>query len=269
MARPLPAFVRRDHGFSLVELLVAIAILAVLIGLLVPALSSASRRGLVTKDKSQLRQLQVAHLAYATDHNGAFIDVGLTHGALPDQDIAWINTLEAYYQTVAVLQSPLDASPHWPSGEGGRGVPIEGTTDRFRRTSYGCNNFLSRSLSPSVALEGPRAATDTLSRVKNHAATIHFLHMAAEGEFAGADHVHVESWWVSDALPDIAPVSAAAELQTNVVDGEARGWDARANYGFLDGHVETLAFSEAFQSPAINRFDPAVASTTLLRNQNP
>lgn len=36
-------------------------------------------------------------------------------------------------------------------------------------------------------------------------------------------------------------------------------WEARANYGFLDGHAESLRFREAFTDMEHNRFDPAVA----------
>jgi prepilin-type N-terminal cleavage/methylation domain-containing protein/prepilin-type processing-associated H-X9-DG protein len=67
-----PAGLRRTlhAGFTLIELLVVIAILALLIAILLPALSRA--RGLAQSAAclSNLRQLQTCWLMYANDHNG-------------------------------------------------------------------------------------------------------------------------------------------------------------------------------------------------------
>jgi len=42
--------------------------------------------------------------------------------------------------------------------------------------------------------------------------------------------------------------------------GRPRNNDAMSNYGFLDGHAESLRFSEVFRDlRKFNRFDPALA----------
>ena len=84
-------------------------------------------------------------------------------------------------------------------------------------------------------------------------ATVHFVEMAEDGEYAGADHPHVDLW-VGNIL-----AKASSQLQINQHGGETRTWTARANYGFLDGHAETRGFEEVFKSRSANRFDPAVA----------
>jgi prepilin-type N-terminal cleavage/methylation domain-containing protein/prepilin-type processing-associated H-X9-DG protein len=249
----------RHCAFTLVELLVVIVLITVIAAVALPALNGAMRAGRVVKDLAQLRGLQQAHLAYATDHDGRFVDVGMPHGGLANEEVAWIATLREYYDSEAVLHSPLDRSKHWPLDEGGEGVPLDGTTDRFRRTSYGCNNYLSRSYSPLAAELGPAAATDRLTSVGNPANTVHFLIMAFDGDFAGADHVHVENWWISDAAPDLPPVAAANHVQTNAAGGKENDWLARSNYGFVDGHVETLAFTDVFRTPDDNKMNPDVA----------
>ncbi|MCH2134640.1 MAG: type II secretion system GspH family protein [Phycisphaerales bacterium] len=247
-----PARTNRHHGFTLIELVIVTAILAMLAAILVPSLQSMAHRSKVTKDLVNLRSLQTAHFQYAVASKGKFADAGLAHGGLKNEQIAWLNLVGEYVEIDDVVRSPLDMSMHWT-------VPIEGTTDRFRRTSYGWNNYLSRTHSPDAAID-PRAAVDRLSRVKSTSKTVHFLHMTGTGSFAGADHVHVENWWIGDSQPDVPPILAANHVQTNVVSGDAKTYGARSNYGFIDGHVETLYFSDVYQRPDRNRFDPEVAA---------
>lgn len=255
---------RHPRGFTLVELLVVIALIALTLGLLIPALSGLRHASRVVKDLTQIRSLQQAHFTCAVDHRGELIDVGLSHGGQANESVAWINTLAEYYDHPLVLRSPLDESTHWPPGQGG-GVPLPGSTDRYRRTSYGRNNYLSRTYSPHAAID-PAHVHDRLSRITDHAGTIDFLPMAYEGEFAGADHVHVENWWVGHFAPDMPPTVAASQMQTNAVSGADAGWSSRANYGFLDGHARTLGFAKIYRSPEINRFDPDVAAFFSIRS---
>ena len=68
---PTPATAPRSpRGFSLVELLVVIGIIAVLMALLLPTLSQARRQANTVKCASNLRQLAIGWTAYAQAHNG-------------------------------------------------------------------------------------------------------------------------------------------------------------------------------------------------------
>ena len=63
------------HGFTLIELLVVISIIALLVGILLPALGAARRTATRIKCLSQMRQIGVARQAYATD-NKDFMIIG-------------------------------------------------------------------------------------------------------------------------------------------------------------------------------------------------
>lgn len=63
---------KKQHAFTLVELLVVIGIIALLIGLLLPVLARARQHGRATVCLSNLRQMSAAAMAYATSNKGLF-----------------------------------------------------------------------------------------------------------------------------------------------------------------------------------------------------
>ena len=85
------------NAFTLVELLVVIAVIAILAGLLLPSLSGAKMRAVAINCLSNSRQLQIAWQNYATDNNDRIVLNGsqTAHGGgeIPSDDLNWISTL--------------------------------------------------------------------------------------------------------------------------------------------------------------------------------
>ena len=72
----------RQSGFTLVELLVVISIIALLVSILLPALNRARAAAITVKCVAQQKQLVTAWVTYAADQEGRLVGghVGNTHG---------------------------------------------------------------------------------------------------------------------------------------------------------------------------------------------
>lgn len=278
----------RTRAFTLIELLVVVSIIAVLVGILLPTLGRARLAARSAVCLSNMRQLQVASLMYSEDENGRLIEPGLSEGGIsPREELSWVSTLRSYADNGIDTTSPGDESPHWAIEKGGDGVPIPGFEGRYRASSYGVNDMVTSQL--QVDLQPGDSASSIASRYFNRMHKIHspartcqFLLMAEHGPFAGADHVHIQQWATqSRYVPKFLPFFAAQQASIGAYGGGAAGdwsqgysglssdeldayrgnaddagWETASNYAFLDGHAETMRFSEIYDSEERNLFDP-------------
>ena len=260
------------RAFTLVELLVVVAVIALLVSLLVPAIAGARRAGQSTACLSNLRQLALAQSAYALSHDGRLVNYGIAHGPGGlDISNSWVEDLQDYFadaevrrelatedagavRTPSVLRSPLDASPHWSALDGGPGIPITGTAGAFRATSYGLNEHVTPH-PPVDPATGKPMGIDRLDRINRPSSTAQWVLMAFAGKFAGSDHVHISNWY-SRRSPDASPSLAAQMAQIHAYSGSSPAWTSRSGYAYLDGHAASEAFRTVYSNPTTNRFDP-------------
>jgi prepilin-type N-terminal cleavage/methylation domain-containing protein/prepilin-type processing-associated H-X9-DG protein len=105
----------RRRGFTLVELLVVVGIIAVLISILMPALSAAQRQSKTVSCASNMRQIGTYLLMYANENRGQMIPLGKNGqhlgGGVDPKDRWPTKVFKPPLWNHPVLRCPADVEP--------------------------------------------------------------------------------------------------------------------------------------------------------------
>jgi prepilin-type N-terminal cleavage/methylation domain-containing protein/prepilin-type processing-associated H-X9-DG protein len=208
-----PGYGRQGEGFSLIELLVGIAVIGLLTGIAFPAIQSGMGKARLTQELSNLRQIGQGILLYAGDNHGNFPPTSCSG------EPSWIGALRPYlgesYDRIRV--SALDPN-------------------RESRKTAGGTSYL---LNDEVDITYDRAGNPRPGQLQNQlrmtdASKRLLLFPASRSKPAGEDHIHSGSMgrWHS-LLAEINPDSSGPVSRNRDVGS--------SGYLFADGHAEILA----------------------------
>jgi prepilin-type N-terminal cleavage/methylation domain-containing protein/prepilin-type processing-associated H-X9-DG protein len=110
-------------AFTLIEILVVVALIALLISILLPSLARAREQARTTVCRSNMRQVMAGHLLYVYDHKR----LAATHSLFYEQNL---------FPSPAKRCWPLPAGKTWDGARGGTAypVPIHTSADFIRDT---------------------------------------------------------------------------------------------------------------------------------------
>jgi prepilin-type N-terminal cleavage/methylation domain-containing protein/prepilin-type processing-associated H-X9-DG protein len=219
-----------ERAFTLIEVLVVIAIITILAAILIPSLKSALESAKATKDLSNLRQIGMAMQTYLND-NDQILPISTTWPGTAASPVLY----PKYVATRKVFQSPFDKRPPSEANDGTPPVSYSINTNMYLK--FGVNPSMLKVVSP--------ASTFWMAPVYN-------------GPPGSA------SSWQGTAgnAPDLLVGGGPGETTGTHRSG------AKINVLFCDWHTETLTFGPN-ASPAPGSFKDTTTNPLGLKHWDP
>lgn len=276
---------RRNKGFTMVELIVSIGIIVLLISILLPAVNTARRKGKSVQCQANLRSLEQAFAAYCQENNGRSMAYMLPpSGWQPTgtQQINgysnfWFPLLKANGLTASTLVCP-EASDPSPTQVGSASLGWGGPGNTYPRIGtnvggYGINGWLyeaGNTTLPQPSASGGSNATPGFA----------YWHLPISGDNSQipvfADSVWVEGWPQAGDTPEAdtraGPGATVAtmpppNIATNYMQEFCinRHVERRVNVVFLDGHADSFELPELWSAMALSSSGAGVGATAMIR----
>ena len=221
------------HFFTLVELLIVIAIIAILAGLLLPALNVAREKARMTKCISNLKQFGVGGNFYSGDYQDYIIPQKVSS----ESGDLWVTSLGESVTNLFYWHNARGTIGECPSESSGFTDNAPDTFNgAFQVPQYGINSFVAAPA--NTGYEDTGWGNKKITHIRHPSAVSIFCDSRRRAEtgmlFVTLNGTNTRASFRHGANP-------------NAVSNSSPG---KANFSFIDGHVDSRIFLRAYYGPA-------------------
>jgi len=256
-------FNKTVQGFTLIELLVVISIIALLLSILMPALSKVKQKAQSVVCKSNLKQLGFAASLWSEDNDGWSLPESWKLPVNPDPPgvftfVGWLDTnpgsLEPYADTTREKKGGLFVCPTAKSVKFWNWNDAPDQEYANKQCTYGINTWMTinmwmaqagtyvspgnlgqwRGINPGEAFWGPggdymyKHGITKMMAIRSPAATVHFMDFEYGSRIAP---------WTFDPLVPCTFEDITRPHATRWHNKKSSDWYGQANMAWADGHV--------------------------------